>query len=120
VAVILTLLSALTIVRPLGRLQRRAGEILDRRGRLTGGFEVTHRRDEIGDLERALASLTGRLAAHLKASEHLTADLAHEFRNPLAAIRAATEVAMDEPDADERTTPAGARVATTSTAWSGC
>jgi two-component system sensor histidine kinase ChvG len=103
VAMLLTLLSALTIVRPLGRLQRRAGEILDRRGRLTGGFEITDRRDEIGDLERALASLTERLADHLKASEHLTADLAHEFRNPLASIRAATEVAMDEPDADERT-----------------
>lgn len=101
-AVVLTLLSAFTIVRPLGRLRRRAGEILDRRGRLRGGFEASLRRDEIGDLERALAGLTQRLSAHLKATEHLTADLTHEFRNPLASIRAATEVALDEPDRAER------------------
>ncbi len=98
VAGALSLLLGLTIARPLARLRRRSEEILDRRGRLTGGFEAGRRKDEIGDLERALAELTRRLEDHLSATESLASDLSHEFKNPLASIRATTEVALDETD----------------------
>lgn len=98
VAGALSLLLGLTIARPLTQLRRRSEEILDRRGRLTGGFEAGERRDEIGDLERALADLTRRLEDHLSATESLASDLSHEFKNPLASIRATTEVALDESD----------------------
>ncbi|MFO7544745.1 MAG: sensor N-terminal transmembrane domain-containing protein [Trueperaceae bacterium] len=68
-AVVLSLVVATTIARPLGRLRRRAEAILDRRGRLKGGFEPSRRADEIGDLERALAELTRRLEEHLRFSD---------------------------------------------------
>lgn len=98
VAGALSLLLGLTIARPLTRLRQRSEEILDRRGRLMGRFEAGDRKDEIGDLERALAVLTQRLEDHLSATESLASDLSHEFKNPLAAIRATTEVALDEND----------------------
>lgn len=102
VAVVLTLLVAMTIARPLARLRQRAGEILDRRGRLTGGFEPSSRSDEIGDLERALAQLTGRLEEHLRQTESFAADVSHEFKNPLAAIRTATDMALEVAEEPQR------------------
>jgi two-component system sensor histidine kinase ChvG len=102
VAVVLTLLVATTIARPLSRLRHRADEILDRRGRLTGGFEPSRRTDEIGDLERALAELTQRLEQHLRHTESFAADVSHEFKNPLASIRTATEMAIEEEHEPER------------------
>ncbi len=101
-ATVLTLLVATTIARPLARLRRRADAILDRRGRLRGGFEPTQRADEIGDLERALAELTRRLEEHLRFTESFAADVSHEFKNPLAAIRSATDMALEIDDPDER------------------
>jgi two-component system sensor histidine kinase ChvG len=102
VAVVLTLLMATTIASPLARLRKRAEEILDRRGRLRGGFEPSGRTDEIGDLERALAELTRRLEEHLRYTESFAADLSHEFKNPLAAIRTAADVALDVEDPGDR------------------
>ena len=102
VAMVLTLLMATTIARPLGRLRRRAEAILDRRGRLRGSFEPSKRSDEIGDLERALAELTRRLEEHLQFTESFAADVSHEFKNPLAAIRSATEMALEVDDPGER------------------
>lgn len=102
VAVVLTLLMATTIARPLGRLRRRAEAILDRRGRLRGSFEPSGRKDEIGDLERALAELTRRLEEHLQFTESFAADVSHEFKNPLAAIRSATDMALEVDEPEER------------------
>ncbi len=98
-AVVLSLLSAMTIARPLTRLRRRAEAILDRRGRLRGSFTPSGRLDEIGDLERALAELTRQLELHLRSTEAFAADVSHEFKNPLASIRIATDLALevDEP-----------------------
>jgi two-component system sensor histidine kinase ChvG len=101
-AVVLTLLMATTIARPLARLRRRAGELLDRRGRLRGGFEPSRRADEIGDLERALSELTHRLEEHLQSTEAFAADVSHEFKNPLASIRTATDMALEVDDPTER------------------
>jgi two-component system sensor histidine kinase ChvG len=101
-AVILSLVAATTIARPLARLRRRAGEILDRRGRLRGGFHGSTRRDEIGDLERALAELTRQLEEHVRATEAFAADVSHEFKNPLASIRTATDMALEDVEPGER------------------
>ncbi len=98
VAVVLTLLMATTIARPLAKLRRRAEEILDRRGRLRGGFEPSYRSDEIGDLERALSRLTRRLEEHLQYTEAFASDVSHEFKNPLAAIRTAADMALEVND----------------------
>jgi two-component system, OmpR family, sensor histidine kinase ChvG len=102
VAALLSVLVATTIVRPLARLRREATAILDRRGRLAGGFGGARRRDEIGDLARALEELTRRLDEHLRFSESFAADVSHEFKNPLAAIRMATDLLAEAASDEER------------------
>lgn len=94
-AVVLSLLVATTIARPLARLRRQAEAVLDRRGHLTGTITPSQRWDEIGELERALAELTRRLEEHLQRTQAFASDVAHEFRNPLASIRTATDMALE-------------------------
>jgi two-component system sensor histidine kinase ChvG len=101
-AVVLSLIAATTIARPLARLRKAAGDILDRRGRLRGGFAASTRRDEIGDLERALAELTRQLEELFRSTETFAADVSHEFKNPLASIRTATDMALEDVGPGER------------------
>lgn len=91
-AIFLSFLLATTISRPLARLSAQAADLVDRRGRLRGRFQGSKRRDEIGELARALEALTARLQGHLGFIESFAADVAHEFKNPLAAIRNAIEL----------------------------
>src|SRR5262249_41027222 len=60
-AAFLTALAARTVVRPLARLRAEAADLAERRTRLPGAFPDATRRDEIGDLARALQELTRRL-----------------------------------------------------------
>ena len=91
VAVVLGLLMSATIVRPLVRLRRAAVALSERRA-APSSFARVKRRDEIGDLARALEDLTGRLDAHIKLLESFAGDVSHEFKNPLASIRVAAEM----------------------------
>jgi len=50
--------------------------------------------DEIGELRRAIAETTERLAAARVSQDRLIADAAHELRTPLAALRAGIDVAL--------------------------
>jgi two-component system sensor histidine kinase ChvG len=104
VAIIISLLVATTIVRPLRQLRVESGAILDRRGRLRGRFRGSRKQDEIGDLSRALERLTRRLDEHVRFIESFAADVSHEFKNPLASIRTATEMLaeVDEPEQRRR------------------
>lgn len=101
-AAVLTLLMSMTIARPLRRLRDEAAALLDRRGRLRGAFRGSRGRDEIADLSRALAELTRRLHDHMAFIEAFASDVSHEFKNPLAAIRSATEVLSDTDDPQQR------------------
>jgi two-component system sensor histidine kinase ChvG len=101
-AAILTAVAAGTVVRPLIRLRREALDLAERRTRLPGQFDDTHRHDEIGDLARSLAELTRRLDEHIRTVEQFASDVSHEFRNPLAAIRSAAEMAGRAETAEER------------------
>jgi two-component system sensor histidine kinase ChvG len=102
-AVALGLLMSATIVRPLVRLRRAALALSDRRA-TPAGFRRVDRKDEIGDLARTLEDLTSRLDAHIRLLESFAGDVSHEFKNPLASIRAAAEMiaATDEPADRER------------------
>lgn len=102
VAGVLSLFVSMTIARPLSRLRNEAQRILDQRGRLRGRFAETSRRDEIGDLTRALAELTRRLEGHLQFTESFASDVSHEFKNPLAAIRNAADLMAEVDDPEER------------------
>ena len=92
VAMILTLLVSTTIAQPLRQLRKEATDIADPRGRLRGRFKGSNKRDEIGDLARALERLSRRLEQHQLATEAFASDVSHEFKNPLASIRMATEM----------------------------
>ena len=92
VASIFTLMVSTTIVQPLRQLRKEAGEIADRRGRLRGRFKGSSKKDEIGDLARGLERLSRRLEQHQQATEAFASDVSHEFKNPLASIRMATEM----------------------------
>lgn len=101
-AVALSLLSSTTIAVPVRRLRRQAREILDHRGRLRGLIRFNSRRDEIGDLSRALEEMTRNLQEHIEFVESFAADISHEFRNPLASIRSAAELVGHTPSLEDR------------------
>jgi two-component system sensor histidine kinase ChvG len=101
-AALLTTLAAAAIVRPLKQLRGRASALAERRAPLAGPFPGTNRRDEIGALARSLDILTRRLTDHITRLESFAADVAHEFRNPLASIRTAAETIAESPDPAER------------------
>jgi two-component system sensor histidine kinase ChvG len=101
-ALLLGLLASTTIVWPLRRLRNDATAIAGRRVGLTGRFRGTTRLDEIGDLARALDELTVRLRAHIQFTERFAADVSHEFRNPLASIRASAEMLGEADMLEER------------------
>ncbi len=102
VAIVLSVFVSGTIARPLKRLRREASELLDRRGRLKGRFTGSKRLDEIGDLARTLAELSRRLGEHLSFTESFAADVSHEFKNPLASIRTATEMLSESESPEDR------------------
>jgi two-component system sensor histidine kinase ChvG len=101
-AALLSMIVSATIARPLRALQVDAATVLDHRGRLTRGFRGTARWDEIGDLARALESLTTRFEEHLRFVESFSADLSHEFKNPLASIRTVADILGGIEDPEER------------------
>jgi two-component system sensor histidine kinase ChvG len=101
-AALLTAVAAATVVRPLRRLRREATSLAARRDRLPGRFVDVSRRDELGDLARALQELTRRLDEHIRDAERFASDVSHEFKNPLASIRAAAELTSQSDDAVER------------------
>ena len=91
-AALMTTLATTTIVRPLRRLRRQALRLAERRGPLPVSFPEVGRRDELGDLARALEELARRLNEHIGLVEGFAADVSHEFKNPLASIRTAAEM----------------------------
>ncbi len=102
VAVVLSLVVSTTIARPLRQLRKQATALVDRRGRLKGRFRGSNRLDELGDLARSLEELSRRLEENIGFIESFAADVSHEFRNPLASIRNATEILSQVEDPEER------------------
>jgi two-component system sensor histidine kinase ChvG len=103
----LSLLLALTIVGPLKKLGEAAqaalgGAAAPGTGEAASAFPESRRTDEIGDLQRSLRSLVLRLDERARQTESFAADAAHEFRNPLAAIRSAAELAELAAEAGDR------------------
>jgi signal transduction histidine kinase len=85
------------LVHPLLKLSKQAKSIIDKKGRIQKTvLYASKRKDEIGDLSRSFSTLISRLNDRIHYVETFSSDVAHEFKNPLAAIRSAVEI-MNEP-----------------------
>lgn len=95
VAIAVNLLSSLLlqrlVARPILRLSAAADQVRLQRSRAISLPDLEDRRDEIGDLARALESMTDTLSTRMDAIERFAADVAHEIKNPLTSIRSALE-----------------------------
>lgn len=105
VTVLISIYLGRTIARPIRRLAlaservRRGGQVLGAgiRATASGGRpaipDLSHRKDEIGDLSVALADMTDALWRRLDAIERFAADVSHEIKNPLTSLKSAVETA---------------------------
>ncbi|MDR1901478.1 MAG: histidine kinase [Treponema sp.] len=94
VSLVLSLGLSFTITIPIKKLKRQAEEMLDKSGRFRSRFLGLKRRDEIGDLSRSLSALSLKLERRISFIDAFTADLLHELKNPLAAIRGLVELSL--------------------------
>jgi two-component system sensor histidine kinase ChvG len=95
VAIATTILTSLMlsamIAQPVLRLARAADRVRLSRARAISLPDLAKRDDELGDLTRALESMTDALSTRIDAIERFAADVAHEIRNPLTSIRSAID-----------------------------
>jgi signal transduction histidine kinase len=88
-AFVLALYTGSRIVRPIEHLRRQA---LEKAATAAPGAMLhPEQADEIGGLADSFNALLGALDAKRRANESFVADLVHELKNPVAAIRATAE-----------------------------
>ncbi|MBX9244729.1 HAMP domain-containing histidine kinase [Actinotalea ferrariae] len=85
------------VLAPVEALRRAAEQVARTGG--PGSLPVVRADDEIGALARTLNEMLDRLELAAARQRTFVADAAHELRSPLAALRAATDVARAHPDA---------------------
>jgi two-component system sensor histidine kinase ChvG len=105
-AILVTAISATllawSIAVPLRRLAAAADNVRRGRAQALEADTLRKRPDEIGDLADALAAMTSSLQERIDANERFAADVAHEIKNPLAAIRNAAELLPRAATADSK------------------
>ena len=104
VSILLSLFLARTIVRPIRKLARAALRVRMGRSDEIAIPRMPDRRDEIGQLSRALSDMSTALRDRINATEAFAADVSHEIKNPLASLRSALEglERVDDPDLQKR------------------
>jgi signal transduction histidine kinase len=91
-AILVALLLAQNLLRPIRQLTRAASQLA--KGDLSQRVEV-QRSDELATLGRAFNRMAESLEAAEARRRDMTADIAHELRNPLAVQRAHLEALQD-------------------------
>lgn len=104
ITLVLSVFLAQTIARPLRRLAVAASQLEKAPERQIPLPDFSARRDEIGDLSRALTSMTDALYRQLEAVESFAADVAHEIKNPLSSLRSAAETLERSKDPEAQRT----------------
>lgn len=102
ITVLLSLYLAATIARPIRNLARAADRVKSGKGKKIPLPDYTNRRDEIGELGRALTSMTDALWTRLDAIEGFAADVSHEIKNPLTSLKSAVETVSRVSDPERR------------------
>lgn len=91
VSILLSRFLARTIATPLRRLAHAAHRVRLGRDREVDVPQLPWRRDEVGQLARALADMTQSLRQRIDATDAFAADVTHELKNPLASLRSAVD-----------------------------
>ncbi len=94
VSVVISFSLAMSITVPVVRLKNEAGKILDESGNFRSHFTGFRRQDEIGELSRSLTMLSTELENKMDFINRFTADMLHELKNPLSAIKGAAQMAL--------------------------
>lgn len=102
VTVLLSYALALTIARPVHQLAEAADKVSRGHGRNIQIPDFSKRRDEIGDLSRALRDMTEALYRRIDGIEAFAADVTHEIKNPLTSLRSAVETLERTSDAEKQ------------------
>jgi len=95
-SIVLSMVLANSIARPLRRLSEAAQRAQNEAGRMINLARVnipdlTARPDEIGDLSRSMRNMTDALLDRADENKSFAADVAHEIKNPLTSLRSAVE-----------------------------
>ncbi len=91
-----------SIARPLRRLAIAADMVSLGKAPVLSEQDLSSRADEIGELSEALSVMTTSLYERIDANESFAADVAHEIKNPLAAIRNAAELLQSDLKPEQR------------------
>lgn len=102
VSLITSFLLTAGIARPLRRLSIAADKVRSGQTKRLDMPVMSKRKDEIGDLAKALEAMTGALHDRIVLNERFAADVAHELKNPLTSIRSAVETAEAVDDENVR------------------
>ncbi len=94
VAIITATLLTLGIARPLRRLALASDRVASGAAERLNLGRLHDRKDEIGDLARAMEAMTVSLYDRIQENERFAADVAHELKNPLTSIRSAVETSQ--------------------------
>lgn len=81
------------IAHPLRRLARAAESVRTGKSKDTEIPDLSHRKDEIGELSVVLRDMMAALWERMDSIESFAADVAHELKNPLTSLRSAVETA---------------------------
>ncbi len=87
-------------LRPVGRLTARAQRLSE--DNLHERIELDGPRDELTELADTLDGMLGRLEESFNAQRRFAASVSHEVRTPLAIMRGEADLALADPDCDER------------------
>lgn len=85
------LLFASRLAARIRRLHAQAEAAIDAQGRIRGSIAVSGAKDEIGDLERTMAAVLGRLRDYNAYLEQMASRLSHELRTPVAVVRSSLD-----------------------------
>ncbi len=104
VTILLGLYLARSITRPIVFLAASADSLRQTGDSQTPLRGLPERKDEIGQLSKAIVEMTAELQRRILATARFAADVAHEIKNPLTSLRSAVETVakIDNPEQQRR------------------